>query len=88
MIIVGVVVKAYTIMTLLTAGDEMWNCNNPRPHPVVKYNACQWNESDMVKINGEWHLRPQGEDDNKFEKFYRKRYWKKLGYDNERIRIK
>ena len=42
-------------MTLLTAGDEMWNCNNPRPHPVVKYNACQWNESDMIKINGEWH---------------------------------
>ena len=88
MIILEVVLKAYAVISIATATDEMWNCNNPRPYPMKKYSVCQWDEADMVKIKGKWYLRPQGKEDNVFERFYRKRYWRKLGYDNERVRIK
>ena len=44
---------------------------------------CQWNESDMFLHKGKWRLRPRDMHDNIFEKTYRRKYWKELGYGEE-----
>jgi len=75
------------IMMFLDMSEEMWNCSNPYPYPNEDYYICQWNESDMIEKNGEWYLRPRDMHDNAFERYYRKKYWKKLGYDNDKIRL-
>ena len=50
MIILGVVIKAYTIITFTIVCDEAWNINNPRPYPSQKYYMMQWEEEDFIKM--------------------------------------
>ena len=76
------------IILFVSIADESWNCNNPRPSPKEDYYMCQWNESDMFLNKGKWMLRPRDMHDNLFEKIARRKYWKKLGYDSRKIRIK
>ena len=83
------ILKIYLpIILSLNMADESWNCNNPRPNPKGDYYMCQWSESDMFLNKGKWMLRPRDMHDNLFEKVARRKYWKKLGYDNKEIRIK
>ena len=73
---VGVLIKAYTIMTFATAFDEVWNINHPRPYPAQKYFLLQWEEKDFYKnIYGQWILRPKRKVDSKLKKFIRNEYW-------------
>ena len=76
------------IILSLNMADETWNCNNPRPSSRGDYYVCQWNESDMFMYKGEWMLRPRDMHDNIFEKIARRKYWKELGYDNRKVRLK
>jgi hypothetical protein len=63
----SVMVKAYTVLTLLSVGNEVWNYNNPRPFPRGKYYVIQWEAKDFYsyKIKGEWVLRPKRKVDSK-----------------------
>ena len=88
LIIFSVMIDAYVLMTFSSALDEAWNCANPRPYPKEKYNVCQWGESDLVKYEDVWLLKPKDDTDNFIEKKVRKMYWKKRGYDNTKIRFK
>ena len=69
----------YTIATLITASDEIWNIQHPRPHPKQTYYALEWEEKDFYtqKINNEWILRKYRKTDNKMKRYVRNQYWKK-----------
>ena len=64
MILLGVVIKAYTIMTFMTIGDEVWNIKHPRPFPKVKYVAVNWELRDFHLRNGECILRKVGKNES------------------------
>lgn len=70
----------YTIATLLTISDEIWNINHPRPYSFKSYYLVQWEEKDFYskKINGQWILRKYRKTDTKLKKRLRKKYWAKL----------
>ena len=70
----------YTIATLLTISDEIWNINNPRPYSFKAYRLLQWEEKDFYskKINEQWILRKYRKTDTKLKKRLRKKYWAKL----------
>ena len=58
MIIWGVAIKAYTIMTFLTVADEVWNVKTPRPYPKQTYYSMQWEEDDFIMMkDGSYVLR-------------------------------
>ena len=42
----------------------------------------------MFLYKGKWMLRPRDMHDNLFEKMSRRKYWKELGFDNEKIRLR
>tara|TARA_Y100000593_G_C4110196_1_gene237564 strand:- start:288 stop:527 length:240 start_codon:yes stop_codon:yes gene_type:complete len=71
------ILKAYIIMTFLTAVDELWNLCNPRPYPKQKYYTVQWEELDFFEYNGKLILREFRETDNEHKKFIRDFYWEK-----------
>lgn len=73
------VVKGYILLFLLTAIDEQWNINNPRPYPEAEYYRLQWEEKDFFtfKINNEWILRPYRKTDTKLKRKIRTKYWRK-----------
>ena len=79
MVIIGVVIKAYAIMTFATAFDEAWNMNNPRPYPKKNYYLMEWEDKDFYsnKINGEWILRKHRKTDSETKKYLRNQYWEK-----------
>ena len=79
MVIIGVVIKAYCIMTFATCLDETWNMLNPRPFPAAKYHMLQWEIKDFYtfKIEGEWVLRKYRKTDSKTKRFLRNQYWEK-----------
>ena len=66
MVIWAVVIKAYTIMTFLTVGDEIWNIKNPRPYPKTKYAIVNWEVKDFILLkDGSYLLRKKRKVDNK-----------------------
>ena len=88
MVILGVLIKAYTIMTFATAFDEAWNINNPRPYPAQKYFLLQWEEKDFYKnIHGHWMLRPKRKTDSELKEAVRKQYWEVLNVKKEKVNI-
>lgn len=65
MIIWGVVIKAYTVLTFLTMADEVWNIKNPRPYPKATYQLVNWEEKDFIFLkNGSYVLRKKRKVDN------------------------
>ena len=79
MIILGVLIKAYTIMTFATVFDEAWNISNPRPYPKQKYYLLQWEEKDFYRnIHNQWVLRPHRKTDSELKQAIRKQYWEKI----------
>lgn len=75
MIILGVVIKAYTIITFTIVCDEAWNINNPRPYPSQKYYMMQWEEEDFIKMNdGSYKLRPKRKVDSELKKYARDKH--------------
>ena len=75
MIIISVVIKAYTIITLSIIMDEAWNINNPRPFPKDKYELVVWEEQDFIKMkDGSYILRPKRKVDSKLKKYAREKY--------------
>jgi len=74
------VIKGYILVFFLTAIDEQWNINNPRPHPKAKYHRLQWEEKDFYtfKINNEWILRKYRKTDSKLKRKVRNKYWEKM----------
>ena len=70
MIILGMIIKAYSIMTFMTIGDEVWNMTHPRPFPKAKYIAVNWElrDFDLLK-DGRCVLKKVGkkDDNNKAE---------------------
>jgi len=79
MVILGVVIKAYCIMTFATCLDETWNMLNPRPNPANIYYAMQWEAKDFysVKIKGQWVLRKFRKTDSETKRYLRNQYWEK-----------
>ena len=79
MVIWGVVIKAYSIMTFATIADEVWNIKNPRPYPAKSYHCLQWEEKDFYtfKVNDEWILRKYRKTDSKTKRLIRTKYWEK-----------
>ena len=80
MIIFEFVLKAYAVMSIVTATDEIWNCNNPRPKPNREYLLCNWSRDDFhsFKVNGEKYnliLKQFANGDNNFKAKARKKYW-------------
>ena len=76
MIILGVVVKAYTIIIFSIVEDEVWNIKNPRPNPSKDYYAMQWEQDDFVKMkDGSYKLRPRRKVDSDIKREARKRYY-------------
>ena len=75
------ILKLYIVATILTSYNELWNINNPRPHPKQTFYMLEWEEKDFFtyKINNEWVLRPYRKTDTKLKKKVRKKYWKKRG---------
>ena len=79
MVILGVLINAYTIMTFATIFDEAWNISNPRPYPARKYYLLQWEEQDFYKnIHSQWILRPKRNTDSELKKAVREKYWKEI----------
>ena len=75
-IILGsVIVKAYTVLTLLTVGQEIWNYNNPRPFPKKEYILINWDQGDFKKVNNEWVLMTKHRWDKPFKANARKKYY-------------
>ena len=65
MIIWGVAIKAYTIMTFATIADEVWNIRNPRPEPKAKYIVVNWEKQDFIfYTDGSYVLRKKRKVDN------------------------
>ena len=52
MIMLGVIIKAYTIMTFMTIGDEVWNMTHPRPFPNATYMIVNWELRDFDLLKG------------------------------------
>ena len=77
MILYGVVIKAFLLMTFTTSLDELWNVCNPRPYPKQKYHTVQWEELDFYKENDKWILREFRVTDNEYKKYIRDKYWEK-----------
>ena len=77
MIILGVVIKIYTICTFATVLDETWNMTHPRPYPKQHYYMLQWEELDFYKVNNQWILRKYRKTDSETKQFLRKKYWRK-----------
>ena len=73
------IILLYTVITLSTAFDEIYNITHPRPYPTQTYYALEWDELDFIpeKINNEWVLRVYRESDNELKSYVRKQYWKK-----------
>ena len=69
----------YTIATLMTVSDEIWNIKHPRPYPKRTYYSLQWEEKDFYtkKINNEWVLRKYRKTDSPRKRKVRTKYWKK-----------
>ena len=64
MIILGVIIKAYTIMTFMTVGDEVWNITHPRPFPKATYIAVNWELRDFNLLkDGRCVLKKVGKND-------------------------
>lgn len=76
MIIWGVAIKAYTIMTLMTLTDEVWNMTHPRPEPNNnKYLIVNWEKQDFIfYADGSYVLRKKRKADNK-NKAEARRQW-------------
>ena len=88
MVIIGVLIKAYAIMTFATAFDEAWNINNPRPYPAQKYFLLQWEEKDFYKnIHGHWILRPKRITDSELKKEVRIKYWEVLNVKTKKANL-
>jgi hypothetical protein len=65
MILFGMVIKCYTIITLMTITDEIWNLNNPRPYPATQYELANWEDKDFIfYANGTYVLRDKRKADN------------------------
>lgn len=66
MILFGMVIKCYTILTFATITDEIWNLKNPRPYPQDKYyQLANWEEKDFIfYTNGTYVLREKRKADN------------------------
>ena len=65
MVIWGVAIKAYTIMTFTTIADEVWNIKHPRPEPKDKYLAVNWEKEDFIfYTDGSYVLREKRKVDN------------------------
>tara|TARA_Y100001963_G_C6736178_1_gene426544 strand:- start:881 stop:1120 length:240 start_codon:yes stop_codon:yes gene_type:complete len=78
MILFGVLIKAYTVITFSIVLDEAWNASNPRPFPAKKYNMMQWEEQDFIKMkDGSYILRPKRKVDSKLKKYARDKYYNK-----------
>jgi hypothetical protein len=75
MILLGVVIKAYTIMTFLTIVDEAWNMTHPRPFPKVKYMTVNWEVRDFDLFeDGSYILKKVGKKDD-INKAEARRLW-------------
>ena len=57
MIILGMIIKAYSIMTFMTIGDEVWNIKHPRPFPAKIYMTVNWELRDFNLNNGKCTLK-------------------------------
>ena len=85
MVILGVVIKAYTIINFMIVADEVWNISNPRPYPKAKYYMLEWEEDDFIKMkDGGYLLRPKRKTDNELKRYVRNEYWRKK--DLQRMR--
>ena len=73
------ILKCYVICLMLTAFDEGWNLNNPRPNPDKQYHWIQWEKKDFYsfKVDNEWVLRKKRKTDSPLKKRIRAKYWKK-----------
>ena len=75
MVIWGVAIKAYTIITFSVIADEVWNIKNPRPEPKDKYLAVNWEKEDFIfYTDGSYVLREKRKVDNK-NKAEARRQW-------------
>ena len=75
MVIWGVAIKAYTIITFSVIADEAWNIKNPRPEPKDKYLAVNWEKEDFIfYTDGSYVLRKKRKVDNK-NKAEARRQW-------------
>ena len=75
MIIGEMLLIGYSIVTLSTCVDELWNINNPRPFPKAKYELVVWEEQDFIKMNdGSYVLRPKRKVDSNIKRYARKRH--------------
>ena len=74
------IILLYTVITLSTAFDEIYNITHPRPNPKQKYYCLQWEKLDFYhkKINNEWILLKYRKTDSPTKKLARAKYWKKL----------
>ena len=88
MVILGAVIKAYTIINFMIVADEIWNIKNPRPFPSQTYYMMQWEKEDFYsyKIKDEWVLRKYRKTDNDLKRHTRNEYWRKI--DLQRVRQK
>ena len=65
MVLFGMVIKCYTILSFLTMADEVWNLTNPRPYPKAKYELANWEEKDFIfYTDGTYVLREKRKVDN------------------------
>ena len=77
MVILGVLINAYTICTFATCIDEAWIMSHPRPYPKQSYYLLNWEEVDFYKYKGKWKLREFRETDSPTKKYFRDKYWEK-----------
>ena len=76
MVILGVLINAYTICTFAIYIDEAWNMSHPRPYPKQTYHLLNWEELDFYKHKGQWKLRKFRESDSLTKKYFRDKYWR------------
>ena len=76
------VVSNYLVFLLLLQPiEECYNCNNPNTIGNTPHIICNWEESDFVEYRGKNYLKLENKNDNFFERYYRKKYWRELGYN-------
>ena len=75
MIILGIIIKAYTIITFMTIGDEVWNITHPRPFPKATYITVNWELRDFNLLkDGRCVLKKVGKKDD-INKAVARRLW-------------
>ena len=63
-------------IVILTPINEIYNYNNPRPHPKGEYILVNWDKGDFKIIHGQMQLMTKHMHDEPIKAKARAKYWR------------